>query len=138
VCPECREPLIALELEGVEIDYCVVCRGTWLDEGELEQIAALAGVATGPLSQALHTAVAGPRSRRRCPRCRRKLRSVSVGRQQPVTVDRCPLGHGLWLDRGEAKALILSAAGDEAGTVGEFLSDLLRHELGADAKGEQR
>jgi len=136
LCPVCNEPLIAFELEGVEIDHCVACRGTWLDAGELEQIAELAGVPAGPLRAALEAT--GPRttSKRRCPRCRRKLNTVAVGDDPAVEIDRCPLEHGLWFDAGELKTLITSFAGGEAGAVAEFLGNVLRHELETGTKGE--
>jgi Zn-finger nucleic acid-binding protein len=35
-CPFCSHPLIILELDQIEIDYCTNCMGIWLDEGELE------------------------------------------------------------------------------------------------------
>ncbi len=33
--------MVAFELEGVEIDRCLACEGTWLDAGELELIVEL-------------------------------------------------------------------------------------------------
>ncbi len=35
-CPVCKEPMIVLELDEVEIDHCISCGGIWLDAGELE------------------------------------------------------------------------------------------------------
>jgi Zn-finger nucleic acid-binding protein len=37
-CPVCEEPLTMSERQGVEIDFCVKCRGVWLDRGELDKI----------------------------------------------------------------------------------------------------
>jgi len=39
-CPSCRKPMVSLRYgeTEVEIDYCQSCRGTWLDQGELEKI----------------------------------------------------------------------------------------------------
>lgn len=37
-CPKCGMALEALTLEGVEIDRCRSCNGTWLDAGELDQL----------------------------------------------------------------------------------------------------
>ncbi len=38
-CPVCDNVnLIMSERQGVEIDYCPVCRGIWLDRGELDKI----------------------------------------------------------------------------------------------------
>ncbi|MCL4278881.1 MAG: zf-TFIIB domain-containing protein, partial [Ignavibacteriaceae bacterium] len=36
LCPVCNNPMIVLELEQVEVDYCTNCAGVWLDAGELE------------------------------------------------------------------------------------------------------
>lgn len=38
LCPVCRTELIATDRQGVEIDYCPLCRGIWLDRGELDKI----------------------------------------------------------------------------------------------------
>ena len=35
-CPICKNAMITLELQEVEIDYCTDCGGIWLDAGELE------------------------------------------------------------------------------------------------------
>ena len=37
-CPVCRVSLVMSERQGVEIDYCLQCRGVWLDRGELDKI----------------------------------------------------------------------------------------------------
>ena len=89
MCPNCEEPMIALELDGIEIDHCLSCRGTWLDAGELEQIAELADVPAGLLSDALRVAASETRSKRRCPRCRRRLLAVTVGSAAETEIERC-------------------------------------------------
>ena len=38
LCPLCKVPLQAAERFGVEIDFCLQCRGVWLDRGELDKI----------------------------------------------------------------------------------------------------
>ena len=37
-CPNCNENLVMTDRSGIEIDYCAVCRGVWLDRGELDKI----------------------------------------------------------------------------------------------------
>ncbi len=105
--------MLAYELDGVEIDHCIECSGTWLDGGELEQITELAGASPGPLAAALDAAVAGAPTKRRCPRCSRKLRKLEVGTDPSVELDRCPHGHGLWFDRGELDTVVRAHAGDD-------------------------
>jgi hypothetical protein len=38
-CPKCGMDLHAISVRGVEVDKCFNCRGTFLDEGELEKLA---------------------------------------------------------------------------------------------------
>jgi len=40
------------ERQGIEIDYCPLCRGVWLDRGELDKIIERAAPAAPPVSQA--------------------------------------------------------------------------------------
>lgn len=38
-CPKCEVTSLTMaDRSGVEIDYCPVCRGVWLDRGELDKI----------------------------------------------------------------------------------------------------
>lgn len=135
MCPDCREPLVVIELEGVEIDRCVACHGTWLDAGELEQIVELAGIKPGQLTRAVHAADRGRRGQRRCPRCRRKMDIIFIGDAPAVEVDHCPLGHGLWLDTGEMRAIVKAFSGGEEGAVAQFFSDMFRHDLAEEDDG---
>jgi uncharacterized protein len=38
-CPKCGMNLHTINYKGVQVDRCFSCKGTWLDEGELEKIA---------------------------------------------------------------------------------------------------
>ncbi len=122
-CPVCRKPMVAFELEGVEIDRCVECGGTWLDAGELEIIAETAGAVRGALFEVMQNAKGQRHGRRRCPRCFRKLRVITMGTGKTVEIDRCPEGDGLWFDRGEMEAFIKSFDEGEEGAVARFFAD---------------
>ncbi|MDZ4776713.1 MAG: zf-TFIIB domain-containing protein [Alphaproteobacteria bacterium] len=37
-CPNDNTPMQPVKREGVEIDICTLCRGVWLDRGELEKL----------------------------------------------------------------------------------------------------
>jgi Zn-finger nucleic acid-binding protein len=125
--------MLAYELDGVEIDHCVDCSGTWLDAGEIEQITVLAGVDAGPLSRALDAAARGGKTKRRCPRCSRRLRSLTVGSDPSVELDRCPAGHGLWFDRGELETVVRGHAADNdaGGEIARYFGRLFKHSLSA-------
>ena len=151
-CPACEDELIVFELGGVEVDHCVGCRGTWLDGGELELIVELAGAASGELSRALAESRVGDKSKRRCPRCRRRLVAIRVGPEPEIELDRCAKGHGFWFDSGEMRQLIArrradgdgvstsdaSGEGDDGRVVVRFFADLFHHELQASPqKGQE-
>ncbi len=120
-CPVCREVLVVVEREGIELDWCLGCRGLWFDEGELELLAEKSGRRLGPEDVGRARADAGPVAeaspRRKCPRCRRKMDGVSVGSADPVHVDRCT-EHGVWMDSGELgrimAQLVPGGSSDEA------------------------
>ena len=122
-CPVCRKPMVAFELDGVEIDRCVECGGTWLDAGELEIIAETAGAVRGALFEAMKNAKGQRHGRRRCPRCSRKLRVIEMGTGKTIEIDRCPEGDGLWFDRGEMEAFMASFEEGEEGAVARFFAD---------------
>ena len=133
-CPECQEPLVVYEMEGVEIDRLSSHELYELYErlGELAMLTEIAGVEPGNLTHALEHAREGSRTKRRCPRCGKKLRLIHIGKQSDIELDRCPRGHGLWLDAGEMEAVIRSYAEGEEGSVARFFSDLLHSELDTD------
>ncbi len=129
MCPACKQPMIALELDGIEIDHCLECKGTWLDSGEIEAILDRAGVEPGRLTQVLHQARAGERTDRRCPRCRRRMRHMHLTEPTDLTLDHCPLEHGLWFDAGEMRTLVAAAQVGYERPVAAFLADLLKDEF---------
>ena len=114
---------------GVEIDHCVGCRGTWLDGGELEMIVEFAGVPSGDFTEALDRAGDGSRTKRRCPRCARRMRTIDVGEEPTVELDRCTKGHGLWFDSGELKQIVDSVAEGDGGAISRFFAELYHHEF---------
>ncbi len=128
--------MIVIELEGIELDRCVNCRGTWLDAGELERVVEFAGIRPGKLTEAVRTAGSGRRGQRRCPRCSRKMRVVTIGQSPAVEVDRCPIGHGIWLDAGELRAVVQLFSEGEAGHVARCLAEMLRHDLAESKSAE--
>ncbi len=129
MCPHCGEPLVVYELEGIEIDHCVECGGTWLDAGELELIAEFSEVESGELSNALYSPKKQQHIDRRCPRCNKKMNSIHIGQQENIEAETCPYGHGLWLDKGELRAIINSYSQGEEGSVARFFGNLYQDEL---------
>lgn len=111
-CPNDQEPLLVLEFEGIEIDYCDKCRGIWLDP---EEMTLLLGADAGWeqwLKPQRDDALA--RVKKRCPRCGTRMLQRPAGKSSPVNCDLCPRGHGLWLDAGELHALVSQGGADPA------------------------
>lgn len=121
MCPVCKEPLIVFELDGVEIDRCLRCSGTWLDSGEISQLARMRHGLPDRLDAVISQAGEGKKSERRCVRCSARMREIQVN---AVDIDRCPRGHGLWFDRSEMETLIAAPQGGEGGAMARFLGEL--------------
>jgi Zn-finger nucleic acid-binding protein len=121
-CPACNEPAIALELDGVEIDRCPACAGIWLDEEEIAWLSQLSEGASRPLADALHKRALGSEGKRRCPRCNRGMHQEVVS---VVTLDRCPVGHGIWFDSGEVETFLAASLEGDSAAAAEAIADIL-------------
>lgn len=119
-CPVCRIALVVVERDGIEVDWCLSCRGLWFDEGELELLAEKSGRAIDPRDLARTDGPTG-QAKRRCPRCRKKMEQASTGSGAGPKIDCCP-AHGIWLDRGEL-GQIMSGAEHANGPVLQFLGE---------------
>ena len=113
-CPACKEPMVVLELDEVEIDHCVSCRGIWLDGGELEL---LLDDSAGKENFLSSFTTQGSTSEKplKCPICDKRMEKVLCGEPGIVRIDRCGKGDGIWLDEGELEAILklASIAGDD-------------------------
>ena len=127
-CPVCKaEPMVVLEYDAVEVDYCVACHGIWLDAGEIALLfgdpeACQALLTSGDLRRAQ-----GEKPRR-CPICGRKMGKAVSGGDIPVTYDRCPAGHGLWFDEGELAAILKQGGRFAHSEIAAFLGAVFREE----------
>lgn len=99
-CPACKKPMVILEFQGVELDFCLACRGCWLDRGELGLI--LTGRADIPEDWSV---VAKRKTKRRCPRCGGKMHAGLLPGTK-VEVDFCEAADGLWFDHGELQSVV--------------------------------
>lgn len=121
-CPVCKVPLIAVERDQIEVDYCISCRGIWFDRGELELLAERLGVSTEAIMQALRPA-STPEKPRPCPRCGKKMTKEELTAR--VIIDHCPAGEGMWFDARELGLLLDHAAkGRDSLPVVSFLGEM--------------
>ncbi len=135
ICPTCRNVMIVVEHEQIELDHCTGCAGVWFDSGELELMLERMGMAEGSLS--LDDILATPEAetaekKRKCPICGQKMRKTITGEEPQVLIDACPNGDGLWFDGGEVAQLILQfaekpgAESDSRGRILTFLGDTFK------------
>jgi len=128
-CPVCKDSaMITLELDEVEIDYCTVCNGIWLDAGELELLLGEPEKA----KKLLNSFRVDSESRekvRRCPICDKKMQKVIVGSDKPVLlIDKCSRGDGLWFDKGELQDIFERAQLDSDNKIQQLLTNMFSHD----------
>ena len=132
-CPVCKEPMIVLELNEVEIDHCTACSGIWLDAGELELL-----IEDEQEREMLLSSFKKDSENRekpyKCPICSKRMEKVYVGENNDVLIDKCSDNDGLWFDKGELKQVIQLASKDNK--VVELLNDLFGHKLNNNQNGE--
>jgi Zn-finger nucleic acid-binding protein len=107
-CVRCKLDLVPERYEGTEIDRCPRCQGAWLDEGELTRIVDTVDVKIPAevVRDTLAVAFKGvpqdeARSIERCPKCSAAMEAINYDYGSGIVLDRCPDGHGTWLDGGE-------------------------------------
>ena len=123
-CPVCKEAMITLELNDVEIDHCISCAGIWLDAGELEMLLNDTERAQ-ILLEAFNIDKSSKEKKRKCPICSKKMQKIIAGSDEPVLlIDRCKKGDGLWFDKGELKDICARAKLDEENKISKLLADM--------------
>ncbi|MCC6145601.1 MAG: zf-TFIIB domain-containing protein [Candidatus Hydrogenedentes bacterium] len=108
----CNDPMLVLEHQEVEIDFCHTCGGIWLDNGELELLLGAPDQSRAYLEGGATAAAKGERPRR-CPICGVRMAKEVTRGTPPVVYDVCPKAHGLWYDKGELDRVLQQAAGQD-------------------------
>jgi Zn-finger nucleic acid-binding protein len=122
-CPLCKEPMIVLELDEVEIDHCLSCGGIWLDAGELELLLEDAAQKDAFLSS-FETDRSSKEKTIKCPVCKKKMDKILVGADQEIQIDRCRRNDGIWLDEGELEEILKMSSFGQDNTVLTLLKDM--------------
>ena len=124
--PVANEPMLVLELKGIEIDYCPFTHGIWLDTGELEELYHDRTTADDLLAS-FKVDEKNREKKIRCPICNKKMEKVLVN--DKVVIDRCVRGHGLWFDEGELLQVLEMETDPGEGKVIDILKDMFSHQL---------
>lgn len=118
-CPVDNTELKELEYErAVMVDQCQTCDGMWLDRWELAAIQANKGknysaeLAKMPdlVNKSYMHSLDKDRPSMNCPKCAKDGSTVVMDRREhgycsQIMVDACHDCQGIWLDKGEVKAL---------------------------------
>ncbi|HLG00028.1 MAG TPA: zf-TFIIB domain-containing protein, partial [Acidimicrobiia bacterium] len=140
-CPACGASLERTTRDGVDVDECNRCHGTWFDADELRLAKDrtdedLRWLDFDPFQETPGGATSGP-SGRACPHC-----GVAMDTREymhsGVRLDVCPDGHGVWLEEGEfAKivgylehVVVSMDAGDYAKAALSELKEIVTHPEG--------
>ena len=123
ICPLCKIEMIILELTGVEIDYCITCKGIWLDDGELE-IFLNKKRAGDDLLATIQPVENLQEKKKRCPVCRKKMDKISLGSKNKVILDQCNKNHVIWFDSGELNQILKFGGYEENSKIFSLLKDI--------------
>jgi hypothetical protein len=135
ICPVCKNDMIVVERNKIELDHCGNCGGTWFDAGEIELLLTGFGLTDcrAFLGDLLGNGEAKTTEKaRRCPVCSRKMRKAFIGEQPRILIDACRRGDGLWFDGGELDEFLTQLTGNPMvgpecdRKISHFLGDMLR------------
>ena len=133
-CPVCKNAMITFELDDVEVDYCLNCRGIWLDAGELQMLLGDQELADQVMNS-FRRAVDCKEKLRRCPICRKKMHKMLVGEgETPKLIDMCRKSDGLWFDQGELTEILQFGSFDNGNRIKNLLSEMFGGDTGTPVK----
>lgn len=123
-CPVCKNAMVVLELQQVEVDHCFGCGGIWLDAGELELLID-DNARSLKLLESFRADPECTEAKRKCPICYKKMEKVVVGPDKPqLLIDRCRKKHGLWFDSGELQDILKRAQLDSDSRIQQLLAEM--------------
>jgi len=105
-CPKCEGRLTEYAHQGVKLDFCRSCGGSWFDPGEIAQYFLLNQDLPDD-AEPVHS-FQYKKFRKTCPRDQSELKEFTY--TGSLLVDVCPKCKGVWLDPGEVKKLEQVAA----------------------------
>lgn len=132
-CPVCKNAMIILELNEVEVDYCSACGGVWLDGGELELLID-DEKSEENLFRSFNLDSSLKEKSYKCPICKKKMDKVFVGENKDVLIDKCPVEDGLWFDKGELEDVLNLTSGNNK--VVEVIHELFGNKVNRNQNGE--
>lgn len=127
-CPFCQNPLVILELNRIEIDYCSNCHGIWLDDGELELLMQDSEEKLRLLSS-VTVDKKSTEKQLKCPVCSKKMEKILCGTENKITLDRCRRHHGIWFNEGELISVVEMGGLDRQDKIIGLIKEMFSHNL---------
>jgi hypothetical protein len=131
-CPVTGLPMMVVERDKIELDYCPDCGGIWFDAGELELFAESIEAEVRLPDFSTFPSVKSSEKARRSPRTGKEMDKINLGSEEhQLLIDRDRDGYGLWFDRGELARVLERFIGSDAhagtGRVLKFLSETIHY-----------
>ena len=112
-CPSCKSRLSVTHYEGIEIEICNNCGGSWLDGDELGKIVKIREVrfdkdarrAIAESTTITPVVIADVDRDLSCPKCDGTTDAINYGGNTGIIIDRCTGCRGFWLDGGELEKI---------------------------------
>ena len=134
ICPKCKQDMIVVERQQIELDYCPNCEGVWFDADELYLL--LQSLKTQSRELEIQEILRLPALESsgnpvKCPICSKKMKEVAIG-QPAINIDVCVRADGLWFDGGEVNQLLRqlrgnAGAGAESGqSMFDFIGEMFQ------------
>ncbi len=123
-CPNCSNEMEAVQEPDISMEVCDNCGGTFLDKGELNNLATgLAGdIEFCSIDDEGHEDLF---SKRECPKCNNQvMNKINLLRYSDIIFDHCPECDGFFLDK------------DEISGMNEELANLSKNQRGEEFRGK--
>ncbi len=133
-CPVCKDSMIVLELQQIEVDYCTSCEGIWLDAGELELMFETEDERLRIVDLFKKTDP-GKEKSYNCPICGKRMLKFDVGAKEKVKIDKCKRNHGLWFDKGELQKVVEFGSVDKENKIINLLKDMFERKISSQNNG---
>lgn len=133
-CVTCKSPMIVVERNNVELDYCIYCKALWFDSTELEILSKhiLSDTKIPPLE---NFSLANTKEKiRMCPRCNANMDKIEISNNPQLIIDVCPKKHGIWFDYGELEDFFehIKKDGETLHPVINFLGEMIGKNKGGE------
>lgn len=124
LCPKCSVPLIVVERNEIELDWCPECEGFWFDANEIEVLKLKLQLEQKILNPMEADIVKTDEKLCKCPRCNSYMGKVDI---KGVILDKCMKNHGIWFDKSEMSQLFnkFSEDPENAETI-NFLGEIFK------------